>query len=167
MRFIGLALVSSAVVLGACGGGEKKQDAAPAAQPAATAAAPAAGPVTAGTPAPITGKTVEIKMTGNAAGYKFDPASVTINAGDALKFVVVDGGPHNVAFDPAQFTDAAVKAQLDANYGANKMAELSSNLLMNPGDNVVISFGGIKPGTYTFNCTPHLAMNMKGTVTVK
>jgi plastocyanin len=169
MRFMGKALVSSAVVLGACGGGEQKPQAAPAAQtpaPAAAAATPA-GPVTAGTPAPITGKTVEIKMIGDATGYKFDPANVTISTGDALKFVVVGGGPHNVAFDPAQFTDPAVRAQLDANFGSDKMAELSSGLKMNPGDAITISFGGIKPGTYNFNCTPHLAMNMKGTVTVK
>ena len=31
---------------------------------------------------------------------------------------------------------------------------------------LVIAFAGIKPGKYSFNCTPHLAMNMKGTVTV-
>ncbi len=71
-----------------------------------------------------------------------------------------------MAFDPTKLP-ADVKAQLDANFGADKMAELSSNLKMNPGDNIVISFGKIKPGTYEFNCTPHLAMNMKGTVTVK
>jgi plastocyanin len=167
MRFIGVALVSSAVVLGACGGGEKKPETAAAVPAAAAAAAPAAtGPVTVGTPAPITGKTVEIKMIGDAQGYRFEPKDVTINAGDALKFTVVGGGPHNVAFDATKLP-ADVRAQLDANYGADKMAELSSNLKMNPGDNIVISFGKIKPGTYEFNCTPHLAMNMKGTVTVK
>ena len=47
------------------------------------------------------------------------------------------------------------------------MAELSSNLKMNPGDIIVLSFGGIKPGTYDYFCTPHLAMNMKGKVTVR
>jgi plastocyanin len=147
MRFIGMALISSAVVLGACGGGEKKPDATPAAQAPAPGAAAPSGPVTAGTPAPITGKTTEIKMLADGAGYKFEPS--------------------NVAFDPAQFTDPAVRAQLDANFGSDKMGELSSNLKMNPGDGITISFGGVKPGTYTFNCTPHLAMNMKGTVTVK
>jgi len=32
---------------------------------------------------------------------------------------------------------------------------------------VTISLGGIKPGTYPFHCTPHLAMGMKGTLTVQ
>jgi len=166
MRFLGMALVSSAVVLGACGGGEKKSDATPKADAAAAAPAPAAAPAAAGTAAPITGKTVEIKMIGDATGYKFEPANVTISPGDALKFVVVSMGPHNVAFDPAKLPPD-VRAQLDANFGTDKMAELSSGLKMNPGESITISFGGIKPGTYEFNCTPHLAMNMKGTVTVK
>ena len=168
MRFIGVAFISSAVVLGACSGGEKQPNAAPAAAtPAPPAAAPAAGPVTVGTAAPVTGKTVEIKMVGDATGYRFEPKDVTISQGDAIKFTVVSMGPHNVTFDPALIKDAAVRAQLDANFGADKMAELSSNLKMNPGDAIVVSFGKIKPGVYEFNCTPHLAMNMKGTVTVK
>jgi len=168
MRFLGAALVSSAVVLGACGGGGAKQDAAPAAAstPAAAAAAPAAAPAGAVAALPITGKTWEVKMVGDGNAYKFEPADLTIKAGDGIKFTVVSIPPHNVAFDPA-VVPADVKAQLDANMGPNKLGELSSGLLLNVGDAVTISFAGIKPGKYEFHCTPHLAMNMKGTVTVQ
>jgi len=38
---------------------------------------------------------------------------------------------------------------------------------MNSGESITVSFGNIKAGTYPFHCTPHLAMNMKGTVTVQ
>ncbi len=166
MRFLGVALVSSAVVLGACGGGAK-QDAAPAAAAPAAAAPAAAG--AAGTAMPITGKTWEVKMIGDGNTYKFEPSDLTIKAGDGIKFTVVSTPPHNVAFDVAQpaLADAGVKAQLDANMGPNKIGELSSPLLLNAGDSYTISFAGIKPGKYAFNCTPHLAMNMKGTVTVQ
>jgi plastocyanin len=160
MRFIGSALVASAIVLGACGGGEK----APATDAAAPAAAPAAAAV--GTAAPITGTTHEVKMYGDEKGYRFEPKDITVKAGDGIKFVFVNGGPHNVAFNPADIP-ADVKPQLDANMGADKMAELSSKMLMNPNEFVTVSFANIKPGTYPFNCTPHLAMNMKGTVTVQ
>ena len=166
MRFINLALVTSAVVLGACSGGDKKQDTAPATPTpaAATAAAPTSG--AAGTAAPITGKTVEVKMMGDATGYRFEPANITVKAGDGIKFVVVSMIPHNVAFDAATIP-ADVKAQLDANFGAGRASELSSTLLTTVGDSFTLSLGSIKPGTYAFYCTPHLAMNMKGTITVQ
>jgi len=168
MRFQHVALVSSAILLGACGGGSK--DAAPAASTpaAAPAAAPAAGGA-AGTALPVTGKTWEVKMIGDGNSYKFDPADLTIKAGDGIKFTVVSTPPHNVAFDVAQpaLSDAAAKSQLDANMGPNKLGELSSPLLLNVGDSYTISFAGVKPGKYLFNCTPHLAMNMKGSVTVQ
>ncbi len=81
-----------------------------------------------------------------------------------MKFTFVSGGPHNVAFDPAGIP-AGATAQLDANISA-KMAELQSNLLNNPGESVTVSFAGVPAGTYNYNCTPHLAMNMKGVITV-
>ncbi len=164
MRFIGSALVASAFVLGACGGGEQKPADTTAAAPAAAAAA---APAVAGATAPITGTTHEVKMIGDDKGYRFEPANITVMAGDGIKFVFVSGGPHNVAFDPAQFTDAAVKAQLDANMGPEKMAELSSKMTMAAGETILISFSGIKAGEYHYNCTPHLAMGMKGVITVQ
>ena len=160
MRFIGSALVASAIVLGACGGGEKA--------PATDAATPAAAPAVAATStaAPITGTTHEVKMYGDDKGYRFEPKDITIKAGDGLKFVFINGGPHNVAFNAADIP-ADVKPQLDANFGADKAGELMSKMLMLPNEAVTISFANIKAGTYPFHCTPHLAMNMKGTVTVQ
>lgn len=167
MRFLGIAVVTgAAIMLGACGGGDKAAttDTAPAAAPAEAPAAAPAAPA-AGAMAPITGTTHEVKMYGDATGYRFDPANLTIKAGDGIKFVFVNGGPHNVAFDPATIP-AEVKAQLDANM-PEKIGELAGKMLLAEGESYTISFGGIAPGTYDFNCTPHLAMNMKGKVTVQ
>jgi len=169
MRFLGFALVSSAFVLGACGGGEKAADTTAAATPAATDTAATAAPATpappAGAAAAITGKTHEVKMIGDDKGYRFDPADITVKAGDGIKFIMVSGGPHNVAFDPATIP-ADVKPQLMANM-PNQQAELSSPLFMNPNEAYTISFANIKPGSYPYHCTPHLAMGMKGTITVQ
>ena len=169
MRFLGLLVVSSAVVLGACGGGgEKKADTAAPATPAATdtAAKAAATPAApAGAAAAITGQTIEVKMVGDEKGYRFEPADIKLKAGDGIKFIMVTGGPHNIAFDPATIP-ADVKPQLSANM-PNQQGELSSPLLMNPNDNYIISFANVKPGQYPFHCTPHLAMGMKGTITVQ
>lgn len=171
MRFYGLALAASAVVLGACAGGDKNAGdtsavavdttAAPAAA-APAAMAPAGGAVAM---APITGTTKEVKMIGDATGYRFEPANITVKAGDGIKFTVVGGGPHNVAFDPAN-VPADVQSQLDANI-SEKMGQLSSALKTNAGESVTVSFANIKAGTYPFHCTPHLALGMKGVITVQ
>lgn len=132
----------------------------------ATATTPSTSAGATGTMAPITGTTKTVNMVGDAKGYRFEPANITVKQGDGIKFVVVSGGPHNVAFDPATIP-ADVKGQLDANMGTDKMGELSSNMKMNPGESVTISFANIKPGQYPFHCTPHLALGMKGTITVQ
>jgi len=166
MRFKGVTFVASVMVLGACGGGETKtaDQAAPAAAPPA-AAAPATAAAATGTAMPITGKTIEVKMISDAKGSRFEPANITAKVGDGIKFITETSGPHNVAFDPAKIP-ADAKAQLDANFGTDRMGELSSGLKMQPGEFFLLSLGGVKPGKYEFNCTPHLAMNMKGTLTV-
>jgi plastocyanin len=172
MRFYGIALLASVSVLGACGGEKAATDTAAAraaatasaTTPAATtpAAASAAGAVAA---APATGKTVEVKMIGDATGYKFDPANTTIKKGDAVKFIMVTGGPHNVAF--LNVTDPAAAAQIDANMGGAKMGVMSSPMLMQPNEPYIISFANVPAGKYDFTCTPHAAMNMKGSITVE
>lgn len=179
MRFHGIALLTSAAILGACGG--EKQPAAdtsaatattpaatttPAGDTAAAAAGatttPAAGAVAA---APATGQTHEVKMTGDATGYKFEPANLTVKQGDAVKFIMVSGGPHNVAFQ--NVTDATAKAQLDANMPGQKMGELNGPMIMQPNEAYTISFAKVPAGKYDYVCTPHLAMNMKGSITVQ
>ena len=172
MRFYGFAVAVGVIALGACAGGESKpaDTTHVAVDTTAASTTTTTGTSTttsgAGTMAPITGKTHEVKMLGDAKGYRFEPANVTVKQGDGIKFVVVSGGPHNVAFDPATIP-ADVKGQLDANMGTDKMGELSSNMKMNAGESVTVSFGNIKPGQYPYHCVPHLALNMKGVITVQ
>ncbi|MDZ7631854.1 MAG: plastocyanin/azurin family copper-binding protein [Gemmatimonadaceae bacterium] len=163
MKFKVLAVATSAFALAACGGGEKKaEDTAAAAAPAmAEGAAPAAGAVAA---MPITGTTHTVNMIGDEKGYRFEPADITIKAGDGIKFVDVKGGPHNVAIDPA--TAGAMAAQLTANM-PESTGELTGKMLVTDGDTWTMSFGGIAAGTYTAICTPHQAMNMIMKITVQ
>jgi plastocyanin len=116
--------------------------------------------------APITGETHEVRMLQDSQGnYRFDPADLTIKSGDGVKFIMVSGWPHNVAFDPAQIP-ANAKAQLSANM-QQQVSELSSPMMMNPNETYTISFGQMPPGRYEYHCTPHLAMGMRGTITVE
>ena len=172
MRFYGLAVMVGVVGLSACAGGDKRPGDTTAVGVDTSAVASNAGagstttPVASGTMAPITGTTHEVKMLGDAQGFRYEPANITVKQGDGIKFVMVSGGPHNVAFDVATIP-ADVKPQLDANMGTDKMGELSSNMKMNPNETITVSFGNIKAGKYPFHCVPHLAMNMKGVVTVQ
>ena len=162
MRFYGIALAASAFVLGACGGGDTaaNTDNPATAAPTTDAAAPAAGAVAA---APVTGTVHTVNMVGDAQGYRYEPANLTIKQGDGVKFVMVSGGPHDVSF---QDIGSDVAPQLSANI-PEKMGDLSSKMMMNPNEEVTISFAEIPAGTYNFVCTPHLAMGMKGSITVE
>ncbi|HET9455591.1 MAG TPA: plastocyanin/azurin family copper-binding protein [Gemmatimonadaceae bacterium] len=161
MRFHGLVLVAAVAALSACGGGGETANTDTTAT-AGTATTPAAGTAT-GTAAPVTGTVHEVKMIGDEKGYRFDPVDITIKAGDGIKWVMVSGGPHNVQFENIA---ADVKAQLSANM-PNQLSDLSSPMLINPNETYEISFANVKPGKYAYVCTPHLANNMRGSVTVQ
>ena len=167
MRFKVLAVATSAFALVACGGEKKAEE--PAATPAPdAAAAPAmeapAAAAGAATAAPITGMTHTVNMIGDEKGYRFEPAAITIKAGDGIKFVDVKGGPHNVAIDPA--SSGASAAQLTANM-PESTGELTGKMMVTDGESWTMSFGKIAAGTYTAICTPHQAMNMIMKITVQ
>lgn len=185
MRCTWAVLTTAAATLIACTGSDKSAANAATTAGGATATgasvpsqgtAPPAAPTTptattAASPLPITGKTYEVKMVGDEKGYRFEPANLTIKVGDGLKFVNVGQGPHNVSFSDVP---ASSHAQLDANMPGRtgsgpspKLADLSGPLLMVPNDTYTVSFAGVKPGVYSFNCTPHLALGMTGQVTVQ
>jgi plastocyanin len=159
MKFSKFFALASVAAIAACGGGSD----APADTAADTTAmaAPAPAPMA---PA-VTGTTHVVQMTGDDKGYQFVPAAITIKAGDAIKFEFVSMGPHNVAFDPATLSPEA-KAALIAGI-PNPMMELSSQMLLNPGESVTVNFANVPAGTYTAICTPHVAMGMKIAITVE
>ena len=157
MRLTALAVL---VALGAAAcGGDKKADAAPAAQapaaqPAATTSAAPAGPV------------VEVKMTGNGTSQaSFEPKTLTIAPGTTVRFTNVVGGPHNVSF----FKDsipAGAEAVLNAAM-ANRIDNLEGALLVNANDHYDVSFANAPECVYKGFCLPHQALGMKFTITVK
>ncbi len=109
--------------------------------------------------------TVTVNMVGTSAGYKFDPASVTIKAGDAVKWVVVSGSPHNVSFDEKGIPAAAVAGLNTAM--PNTQAKLTGPLMMANGATYTISFAGLPAGTYNYFCLPHQSVGMTGQIIVQ
>ena len=158
------------LVLAACGGEKKTEDqgttAAPEQQsaPADSSAAPAANAPAANAPAG-TGKSHDVNMVLEGSSYKFDPATLTIKAGEVVRFHNKSGGPHNVSFWPDSIPSGA-QAVLTKNM-PNQMAPLQSPLETEQDAVYEVSFAGAPKGEYKFYCLPHLAMGMKGKVTVQ
>lgn len=162
MRFNGLALATAVAVLAACGGGGGENVGTDTGAAANTAGGTPAATTT-GTPAPVTGTVHTVQMLGDEKGYRYEPVDLTVKVGDGVKWVMVSGAPHNVQFENVP---ADAKAQLSANM-PNQLTDLSSPLLLNSNEEYQMSFAGVKPGKYNYICTPHLANNMRGSVTVQ
>jgi plastocyanin len=163
MRFKGIALFAGALLFAACGGSETKTTDTTSTTPAVTPAPAPAATGSATFMAP-TGTEHTVNMVGDAQGYRYEPASLTVKAGDAIKYVMLSGAPHNVAFDAATVPED-VKAQLNANMP--NATDMSSPMMMNANEAWTMSTTGIKPGTYSIFCTPHLAMGMKMELTIQ
>jgi plastocyanin len=114
---------------------------------------------------PVPGKIVDVQMTGDAAGYKFSPARITIQRGDQVRFTLVSGPPHNVVFWADSIPKGAA-AKLTKNM-PNTVSPLAGPFFMNVGDKYVVSFAGLPAGKYRYYCMPHLALGMTGTIEVK
>jgi plastocyanin len=148
-----------ALALAACGGGEKKADnqqttTTPEQQPAQAAPAPAGN-----------AKTHDVNMVLDGSNYKYDPSSLTIKSGDVVRYHNKSGGPHNVSFWPDSVPSGAADV-LKKNM-PNQMAPLEGPLLTDPDAVYEVSFAGAPKGAYKFYCLPHLALGMKGNLTVQ
>ncbi len=143
------AVAGLALVLSACGGGEK-----PAAEPDAAAPAPAAA----------TGATHDVNMVLEGSSYLYVPSQLTIKSGDVVVFHNISGGPHNVSFN-ADSIPAGTKDLVNAAM-PDRMGDLTGPLLVAPNETYTISFAGFPAGQYGFYCLPHLAMGQRGTLTI-
>ena len=107
----------------------------------------------------------EVRMVMVGETPRFQPATVTVHAGDRVRFVVASGAPHNVSFDAAKLP-ADVRRALAAGM-PDQMQPLAGKLLLNVGDSYTLTVSGVRPGRYEFFCMPHVGMAMKGTLVVR
>jgi plastocyanin len=132
----------------ACGGEQAPAPAGDAAAPAAPAAeAPAAAPATAGA-------VHELKMVttqGGASGV-FEPANLTVKKGDIIRLTSDGVAPHNLSFASPE------------NAGKTGLPGATSYLAAGQTVDVPVTMDA---GSYVFQCDPHAAMGMKGTLTVQ
>ena len=156
-------LAGLAFVLAACGGGEQKageQQTTDQAAPAGETAAPAGEAAPAGG-----GTTHDVNMVLEGSSYKFVPDQLTIKSGDVVRFHNVSGGPHNVSF----WADSIPSGAADALKAGmpDQMAPLEGSLLTEPNGIYTVNFANAPAGEYKYYCLPHLALGMKGKLTVQ
>lgn len=123
---------------------------------------PATGSVTVPLAVP---KTVDVQMIGDASGYRFAPAKVTIQRGDQVRFTLVSGPPHNVVFWSDSIPEGASSAL--AQGMPKTVDELTGPFLLQAGEKYVVSFAKAPAGKYRYYCAPHLALGMVATIEVK
>lgn len=112
--------------------------------------------VTAATPALAQGKTVDVSMK-QSPKMLFVPASVTIKAGDTVKWTNPYNITHTVTFDPAQAqtaSDVSLPAGVTP-FGSGDIEEEGT-----------FSHTFTEKGTYKYVCKYHEGMGMVGTVIV-
>lgn len=137
-NLLGAASITATVLVAACGGSDSQ-------------AAPASGRAAAATEnVPTTGIVHEVGMV-SGRGELFEPADLTVGRGDVVRFKLVSG-VHNASF-PADKNPGAVTLPAPTPY------------LQAPGQthDLVID---LPPGEYHYQCDPHIALGMVGTITV-
>ena len=137
------AVLTSAMLLTFCGGGDK-QPAPEAATttPSVESAAPA-GPQT---PDPG-GKIITVLLITDETGNYFKPKEIEAHQGDVVRYTV-GMGVHNVDF------------LADSNAGKSGLPKMS-DMLQLPGQTFDVKVN-LAPGKYYFQCTPHAALGMHG-----
>jgi plastocyanin len=107
---------------------------------------------------PAAAESFTVKMGGDNGMLVFQPASLTVQPGDTVNFVINKVPPHNVMFD--------VKAIPG---GDKALAKALSHpaLEMTPGQALEVVIPKDAPaGDYSFFCAPHRSAGMVGKLTV-
>ena len=143
-----------AIILAACGGEKKSSDqqAAPGQEGAPAATTPAEA-----------GATHDVDMVLEGSQYKYVPDQLTVGKNDVIRYHNKSGGPHNVAF----WADSIPPGAASAIVLPEPMAPLSSKLAVAPDEVLEVKLNNAPSGEYKFYCTPHLALGMKGKLTVQ
>jgi plastocyanin len=159
-------LAGLAFGLAACGGGEQKAGEQQTTTTSDQAAPAADTPAPGGDAAPAAGGTThDVNMVLEGSSYKYVPDQLTIKSGDVVRFHNVSGGPHNVSF----WADSIPSGAADALKAGmpDQMAPLEGSLITEPNGIYTVNFGKAPAGEYKFYCLPHLALGMKGKLTVQ
>lgn len=106
--------------------------------------------------APAMATDYEVKMGSDSGLLVFEPANLTVKAGDTVTWVNNKMAPHNVIFDASNIPgDKAL---------ADKISH--DQLTFAPGESYATTFTADMPaGEYSYFCAPHRGAGMVGKIT--
>lgn len=107
-----------------------------------------------------------VNMQMDNEGFRFEPSYLAVNVGDGVRFHMVSGVPHNVAFDE-RFIPPRARGQLTANIAALGGRDLAAPVVVAIDSSFTISTTGLPRGDYLFYCAPHRSLNMHGVLTIR
>lgn len=109
-------------------------------------------------------KTHSVQMITQDGKQLFEPANLSIQAGDTVEWLAVSGS-HNVGFWPDSIPGGA--AEVLRKVMPDTIAPLLGRRKPVKGDKYVVVFAGAPKGTYKYYCKPHINKMMFGTVIVQ
>lgn len=99
----------------------------------------------------------QVKMGSDSGLLVFEPATLTVKAGDSVTWVNNKMAPHNVVFDPNNIPDGSLAKGLS-----------HDQLTFAPGESYSTTFTADLPaGEYTYYCAPHRGAGMVGKIIVE
>lgn len=109
--------------------------------------------------------THQVRLEHDAAQheYRFNPARITVHAGDVLAFRVTGGGDHSIVFEDTM--SPAAKSALGAAM-PRRVGDLAGPLL-GPNAEYRITIPSLPAGEYRFYCLPHRAYDEVGVLVIK
>lgn len=150
----GVVVGASLLALAACGG--SGADSAAGTPSTATQAVAEKAATTETAPTVADENVVVVQMWDDGVTFKFEPANFEVKKGQVVRFVHAGTQPHNV-----EFTRDRAPA------GADLGDAWSGPYLITKGEVYEVQVDDRFPvGTYPYVCTPHIAMNMVGEMTV-
>ncbi|HEY9698503.1 MAG TPA: plastocyanin [Trichocoleus sp.] len=100
---------------------------------------------------PAAAETFTVKMGADNGMLAFEPSTLTVKAGDTVKWVNNKLPPHNIVFD---VSDKALASKLS-----------HDQLMFSPGESYEVTFDAA--GTYNYYCAPHRGAGMQGKIVVQ
>ena len=110
----------------------------------------------------------DVQMTGSIeAGFRFDPADLSIKVGDTVRWINSSGMPHNVAFYSDSIPTGALTIIEAVMPTGDKLGPMNGRILSNVGETFEMDFLSAPAGTYRYFSVPQESIGMAGTITVE